>query len=148
MRVLRLPAIRPDALRFLRLSVPWVHSIIRSPTDECTCRGLELITRYLQPGFAKEMTGSPKFLGNLNDPFAMFQADAGRIACTRPYGAATWPLVCGQQRLPRQVFRRSIASLSDSLPTLRRGRYLPRRKTRFQLLVRLYWTGFSPARFR
>ena len=24
----------------------------------------------------------------------------------------------------------------------------PRRKARFQLLVRLYWTGFSPARFR
>jgi hypothetical protein len=23
-----------------------------------------------------------------------------------------------------------------------------RRKTRFQLLVRLYWAGFSPARFR
>ena len=46
------------------------------------------------------------------------------------------------------VFRRSIAWLSDSLFTLRRVRYLPRRKTRFQLLVRLYWTGFSPARFR
>jgi len=24
----------------------------------------------------------------------------------------------------------------------------PRRKTRFQLLVKLYWTGFSPARLR
>lgn len=46
------------------------------------------------------------------------------------------------------VFRRSIAWLSDSLFTLRRVRYLTRRKTRFQLLVRLYWTGFSPARFR
>ena len=36
MRVLRLPATHPDALRFLGLSVPWVHSIIRSATDECT----------------------------------------------------------------------------------------------------------------
>ena len=46
------------------------------------------------------------------------------------------------------VFRRSIAWLSDSLFTLRRVRYRTRRKTRFQLLVRLYWTGFTPARFR
>ena len=53
------------------------------------------------------------------------------------------------------VFRRSIAWLSDSLSTLRRE-YAPKvqrthmapRKTRFQLLVKLYWTGFSPARFR
>jgi hypothetical protein len=31
----------------------------------------------------------------------MFQTDAGRIACTRPYSAATWPLVITRQRLPR-----------------------------------------------
>jgi hypothetical protein len=31
----------------------------------------------------------------------MFQSDAGRIACTRPYSAATWPLVITRQRLPR-----------------------------------------------
>ncbi len=78
----------------------------------------------------------------------MFQTDAGRTACTRPYGAAAWPLVIERQRLPRKVFRRSIAWLSDSLSTLRQVRYLPQRKTRFQLLVRLYWTGFPPARFR
>ena len=57
-----------------------------------------------------------------------------RLRCSKPtpaglrapdqYGAAAWPLVCAQQRLPRKVFRRSIASLSDSLPTLRRVRYL------------------------
>ena len=64
------------------------------------------------------------------------------------YGAAAWPLVFQKQRLPRKVFRSSIAWLSDSLSTLRRVRCLPRRKTRFQLLVRLYWTGFPPARFR
>ena len=40
-------------------------------------------------------------------------------------GAATWPLVCEQQRLPQKVFRRSIVRLSDSQTTLRRGRYLP-----------------------
>jgi hypothetical protein len=37
------------------------------------------------------------------------------------YSAAAWPLVCEQQRLPREVFRRSIAGRSDSLSTLRRA---------------------------
>ncbi len=53
----------------------------------------------------------------------MFQSDAGRTACTRPYGAAAWPLVIERQRLPRKVFRRSIALLSDSLSTLRSADY-------------------------
>jgi len=34
-------------------------------------------------------------------------------------GVAAWPLVSEQQRLPRKVFRRSIAWLSDWLSTLR-----------------------------
>jgi hypothetical protein len=38
------------------------------------------------------------------------------------YGAATWPLVIERQRLPRKVFRRSIAWLSDWLFTLRGAR--------------------------
>jgi hypothetical protein len=62
-------------------------------------------------------------------------------------GAAAWPLVFQKQRLPRKVFRRSIAWLSDSLSTHHQGRYLPRRKTRFRPLVRRYRTGFPPARF-
>jgi hypothetical protein len=39
------------------------------------------------------------------------------------FSAATWPLVLERQRLPRKVFRRSIAWLSDSLSTLRRIGY-------------------------
>src|SRR5262249_25051253 len=39
------------------------------------------------------------------------------------YSAAAWPLVCEKQRLPRKVFRRSIAGLPDSLSTLRRVSY-------------------------
>ena len=31
----------------------------------------------------------------------MFQTDAGRTACTRPYSAAAWPLVIERQGLPR-----------------------------------------------
>ena len=63
--------------------------------------GLELVTRCSGRDVAEEIAGSPKFLGNLNDPFAMFQTDAGRTACTRPYSAAAWPLVTKRQRLPR-----------------------------------------------
>jgi hypothetical protein len=47
---------------------------------------------------------------------------AGLLSPDR-YGAAAWPLVCEKQRLPRKVFRRSVAWLSDSLSTLRRGGY-------------------------
>jgi len=35
------------------------------------------------------------------------------------HGAAAWPLVCEKQRLPRKVFRSSIAWRSDWLSTLR-----------------------------
>ena len=47
---------------------------------------------------------------------------AGLLAPDR-YSAAAWPLVCEKQRLPRKVFRRSIAWRSDSLSTLRRAGY-------------------------
>ena len=63
-------------------------------------------------------------------------------------GAAAWPLVPKQQRLPRKVFRSSIAWLSDSLRTLRSARHHAPRNTRFQPLVRRYWTGFTPAGFQ
>ena len=47
-------------------------------------RGRELVTRYLRPGISEETTGSPKFLGNLDCPFARVLTDAGRTAHTRP----------------------------------------------------------------
>ncbi len=83
-------------------------------------RGLELVTRYLQPGVAEETTGSPKFLGNPDCPFAHVQSTPAGLLAPDHYDAAAWPLVCEKQRLPRKVFRRSIAWLSDSLSTLRR----------------------------
>jgi hypothetical protein len=45
--------------------------------------------------------------------------DSGRTTAPDHYGAAAWPLVFQQQRLPRKVFRSSIAWLSDWLSTLR-----------------------------
>ena len=105
----------------------------------------------LQPGIAEETTGAPKFLGNPDCPFAHVPIRR-RQDCLHQ-------TITVQQRGPwlhngkgshERVFRRSIAWLSDSLSTLRRTVVtLPtRRKTHFQLLVRLYWTGFPPARFR
>ena len=49
--------------------------------------------------------------------------DAGRTAAPNHCGAAAWPLVCEKQRLPRKVFRRSIAWLLDWLSTLRSAGY-------------------------
>jgi len=148
MRVLRLPAAHLAALRFLRLAIPRLHSLSLLPDGRVHRQGLELIVRYLHPDVAEETQGSPKFLGNL----------ISVCTCSKPTPAGLLaPDHIVQQRGPWSsqgkgshdwVFRRSIAWLSDSLFTLRRDRYLTRRKTRFQLLVRLYWTGFSPARFR
>jgi len=54
----------------------------------------------------------------------MFSPTPAGLIAPDHCGAAAWPLVCEQQRLPRKVFRRSIAWLSDWLSTLRRVRYL------------------------
>ena len=45
----------------------------------------------------------------------MFSPTPAGLLAPDHYGVAAWPLVCEQQRLPRKVFRRSIAWLSDSL---------------------------------
>ncbi len=68
--------------------------------------------------------GLPKFLGNPNCPFAHVPIRR-RQDCLHQtvHSAAAWPLVEQKQRLPRKVFRRSIAWLSDSLSTLRRTGY-------------------------
>ena len=54
----------------------------------------------------------------------MFQSDAGRTACTRPYSAAAWPLVIERQRLPRlglstlnsMAFGLAVYASQDRLP--------------------------------
>jgi hypothetical protein len=72
---------------------------------------------------------------------------AGRRAPDQ-YGAATWPLVGDQQRLPRKVLRRSLAGRPGSLSTLHCLGCPSQRKTRFQPLVRRFWAGFPPAGLR
>jgi hypothetical protein len=102
-KALRLPTAHPAALRCLRLAVPRLHSLFSLPDGRVRRRGLELVTRYLQPGFAEETTGPPKFLGNLNCPFAHVPIRR-RWDCSHQtvHSAAAWPLVIERQRLPRQ----------------------------------------------
>ena len=66
-----------------------------------------------------------------------FPTPVGLLAPDR-YSAAAWPLVCEKQRLPRKVFLRTrcLRFVARVTPT--------QRKTRFQPLVRRYWTGFHP----
>jgi hypothetical protein len=85
MRVLRLPAAHLAALRFLRLAIPRAFTrCVRSPADECTAKAWSWSPGISGRDLAEEATGAPKFLGNLNHPFAVFQTDAGRTAGTRP----------------------------------------------------------------
>ncbi len=64
--------------------------------------GLELVTRYLQPGIRRGANRVlPSSWGTPIVRLHMFQTDAGRTACTRPFSAAAWPLVIERQRLLR-----------------------------------------------
>jgi hypothetical protein len=53
MKVLRLPAAHLAALRFLRLAIPRFHSLCSLPGGRVGRQGLELVTRYLQPGIRR-----------------------------------------------------------------------------------------------
>jgi hypothetical protein len=98
---------------------------VRSPADECAAEAWSWSPGISGRDLAEETTGPRKFLGNPNCPFAHVQSTpAGLLAPDRfLYSAAAWPSVFQQRRLPRKVFRRSIAWLSDSLSTLRSADY-------------------------
>jgi hypothetical protein len=72
-------------------------------------RSLELLTRSPGRERAEETTGSRKFLGNPDCPFAHVPSTPAGLQAPDHGGAVAWPLVSEQQGLPRQVFRRSIA---------------------------------------
>jgi hypothetical protein len=118
------PCSHSAALRFLRLAVPQ-RSLVAFALRRTSAPPKPGVGNPVSPAGSslRSEQGSPKFLGNHDCPFAMFRSDAGRTAYTRPYGAAAWPLVIERQRLPRKVFRRSIALLSNSLSTLRSADY-------------------------
>ena len=76
----------PPALRCLRLAVPREHSFRFAPDTHrvLRCAGLELVTRYLQPGFLpRRRQDLPSSWGTPIVRLRMF-FDADRTACTRP----------------------------------------------------------------
>ena len=85
-KALRLPAAHPAALRFLRLAVPRFHSLFSLPSGRVNRWGLELVTRCLQPGVRRGANRIlPSSWGTTIVRLHMFQSDAGRTACTRPF---------------------------------------------------------------
>jgi hypothetical protein len=116
-----LPPIPPHFVavvwRYLR-----VHSFFSLPGGRVRLRGLELLSRYLQPGTRGGDDRISQFPGEPQASVRHVQSTpAGPLAPDR-YGAAR-PLVSEEQGLPGKVFRGSIAGLSDSLATLRSAGY-------------------------
>ncbi len=64
------PVAHPAALRYHRLAVPRLHSKCLLLDGRVPRQGLELVTRYSGRDVTEEATGSPKFLGNPDCPFA------------------------------------------------------------------------------
>ncbi len=96
------PCRHPAALRFLRLAVPRMHSLLSLPGGRVRRQDLELVTRYLRPGIRRGANRVlPSSWGTTIVRLHMFQSDAGRTACTRPSSTAAWPLVIERQGLPR-----------------------------------------------
>ena len=80
-RALRLPAVHPAVLRYLRLAVPPVCTrSFRSLVDECPTKAWSWEPGGSSRDFTEETAGSRKFLGNLDCPFAHVQSTpAGRL---------------------------------------------------------------------
>jgi hypothetical protein len=101
-----------------------LHSLCSLLGGRVCRQGLELVTRYLRPGFQRGNDRTSQVPGNPNCPFAHVPIRRRQDCLHQTVHSATaWPLVLQKQRLPRKVFRRSIAWLSDSLSTLRRTGY-------------------------
>ena len=118
------PCRHPVALRFLRLTVPRMHSLISLHGGRVHRQGLELVIRYLQPEISR---GANRVLPSSWGPSII------RLPCSKPTPAGLLaPDHKVQQRGPWSSkgkgshnwgFRRSIAWLSDSLCTLRDANY-------------------------
>src|SRR6516225_44595 len=113
-----LPPIPPHFVAFVWRYLR-VHSFFSLPGGRVRRRGLELVTRYPQPGFRRGNDRISQVPGEPQVSVRHVQSTPAGLLAPDQYSAAARPLVSEQQRLPRKVFRRSIAWLSDSLSTLR-----------------------------
>ena len=98
--------------------------VISLPDGRVRRRGLELVSRFSSREITEETDrGFPKFLGNHCTASTCSNPTPAGLLAPDHIGAATWPLVSQMQRLPRWVFRRRVAWLSNSLraPCLMHG---------------------------
>ena len=144
-KALRLPAAHPAAFRFLHLAVPREHASFRSRRRCVQQRrawgwspGIPAREFFRGNSRSSQVPGEPQF------PFAHVlrprPADASLTNC----GTLAWPPLRERRRHRREDFRGSIAWLSGSPPTCHDVGYPSPRKTGFQALVKLSWTGFHP----
>ena len=117
-----LPPVPPHFVSFVGRYLR-VHSFSSLPGGRVHRRGPELLTRSPARELAEEATGSRKFLGNPDCPFAHVPSTPAGLRIPDRYGNAARPLGSQKQGLPRKVFRRSIAWLSDWRSTLRGAGY-------------------------
>ncbi len=101
-----------------------VPLVVFAPKRTSEPLGLELVTRCLHPGVRRGANRVLPSSWGTNRPFAHVPIRRRQDCLHQTITvAAAWPLVIEGQRLPRKVFRRSIAWLSDSLSTLRSAGY-------------------------
>jgi hypothetical protein len=137
---LRLPSVPLAALRCLRLAIPPLRPVRSQRPDAGPWTG-ELVFRFpsrICQWRRTGLSGSRASLVSLR-PVLGPRWDRTRqaiAACRRG------PRMCLRRRLPRGVFRGSIARHWDSLSTLRSEGHPSPRKTRFRLLAKLCRAGF------
>src|SRR6476646_10653514 len=117
-----LPPIPPRFVAFA-WRYPRVHSFFSLPGGRVRRRGPELLTRSHRPGFRRGNDRISQVPGEPQVSVRHVQSTPAGPRAPDRYGAAARPLVSEEQGLPRKVFRRSIAWLSDSLSTLRSAGY-------------------------
>jgi len=94
------PCRHPTALRFLRWVVPRFHSFLSLLGGRVHRRGLELVTRYLQPGICRGANRVlPSSWGTQSVRLRMF-FDSGRTACTRPIWSSSMALGMRKTKAP------------------------------------------------
>ena len=144
-----IPVARPTSLRCHRLAVPRLHSLLFAPqADECAAKAWSWSPGSSSRDIAEETTDVlPSSWGTSNIRLHMFFPTPAGLLAPDHYGVAAWPLVCEQQRLPRKVFRRSIAWLLDSLSTLRRAGHPNTTQDSLPAVGQTLLDGLSPARF-
>ena len=123
MRVLRLPAVHPAALRFLRLAVPRLHSLCSLLDGRVRRQGLELVTRYLQPGCCRGDDRISQVPGEPQLSVCTCSATPAGLLAPDHYSAAAWPLVSkakaptkGLSTLNSMAFGLAVYASPGSLP--------------------------------